>query len=570
MLAEHKLKVFRELVTQSSREELIWMNGFLAGLVASESTAGDTTTAGTDSTPSASRIEKFTILFGTETGNSKKVATEFATQAKKNGFKAKLTGLDQYRLTDLEKEEYVFFVISTQGDGEPPLTAKKFYDHIHKEALKLDKMKYSILALGDTSYPLFCKAGEDVDNQLTKLGAKAVIPVQKCDTDYATDAASWFAQVMKLLNEGGNSVGAAQPVAKKAKGKKHFSGTILTNINLNDRDSSKQTHHVEIEAEEEVAYEPGDSLGLIPHNKKETVENILSLTGADGDTEIEFRNEKISLREALTRKINIIYLPERVVKQYANTVQQEIPDTRIDLLDLLRIYPVKDKTQFEQVVSILEPMAPRLYSISSSPEAHGSEIHLTVARDKFSINNEQKFGLCSDHLCQLEPGIPVEFHIHKNNQFRLPAPDKDVIMIGPGTGIAPFRSFLAERDALGAEGRNWLFFGDQKFTSDFLYQTEIQNWAQTGVLSKVNLAFSRDQKSKIYVQHRMLENADELWQWIDGGAHIYICGARNPMSTDVENTLLQIIERQGGKTIPEAIEYLEKLKDENRFLLDVY
>lgn len=568
MLAEHKLKVFRELVTQSSREELIWMNGFLAGLVASES-AG-TAVTDTVSVPSASRIEKFTILFGTETGNSKKVATEFATQAKKNGFKAKITGLDQYRLTDLEKEEYVFLVISTQGDGEPPLTAKKFYDHIHKESLKLDKMKYSILALGDTSYPLFCKAGEDVDNQLTKLGAKSVLPIQKCDTEYATDAAAWFAQVMKLLNEGGNTNSTAQSAVPKAKGKKHYTGTIITNINLNDRDSSKQTHHVEIEAEEEVVYEPGDSLGLIPHNKKETVDTILQLTGADGEAEIEFRNERLTLKEALTRKINIIYLPERVVKQYAATVQQEIPDTRIDLLDLLRIYPVKDAAQFEQVVSILEPMAPRLYSISSSPEAHGSELHLTVARDKFSINNEQKFGLCSDYLCHMEPGIMVDFHIHKNNQFRLPAADKDVIMIGPGTGIAPFRSFLAERDALGAEGRNWLFFGDQKFTSDFLYQTEIQNWAQTGVLSKVNLAFSRDQQSKIYVQHRMLETADELWQWIDGGAHIYICGARNPMSTDVENTLLQILERQGGKTIPEAIEYLQQMKDENRFLLDVY
>ncbi len=569
MLAEHKLKVFRELITQSSREELIWMNGFLAGLVAAEA-AGDTTVAGTGHTPAASRIEKFTILFGTETGNSKKVATEFATQAKKAGFKAKLTGLDQYRLTDLEKEEYVFFVISTQGDGEPPLTAKKFYDHIHKESLKLDKMKYSVLALGDTSYPLFCKAGEDVDAQLGKLGAKAVIPVQKCDTDYATDAAAWFAQVMKFLNEGGSTNSTAQPSVKKAKGKKQYSGTILSNINLNDRGSSKQTHHVEIEADGDVAYEPGDSLGLIPHNKKETVDNILSLTGADGETEIEFRNEKLTLREALTRKINIIYLPERVVKQYAATVQQEIPDTRIDLLDLLRIYPVKDAAQFEQVVSILEPMAPRLYSISSSPEAHGNEIHLTVARDIFSINNELKYGLCSDHLCHMEPGITVDFHIHKNNQFRLPAADKDVIMIGPGTGIAPFRSFLAERDALGTEGRNWLFFGDQKFTTDFLYQTEIQNWAQTGVLNRVNLAFSRDQKSKIYVQHRMLENADELWQWIDNGAHIYICGARNPMSTDVENTLLQVIERQGGKSIPEAIEYLDRMKEENRYLLDVY
>lgn len=567
MLAEHRLKAFKDLITQSSREELIWMNGFLAGLVSAETAAG--APPAEPVTPAAPKVNKISILYGTETGNSKKVATEFATQAKKNGITVKLTSLDQYRLTDLPKEEYAFFVISTQGDGEPPATAKKFYDHIHQQTLNLDKLKYSVLALGDTSYPMFCKTGEDVDTQLHKLGGKRTIPLQKCDTDYAEDAAAWFVQVMKSLSDGGT---AATPAgaAPKPKGKKNYTGTILTNVNLNDRDSSKQTHHIEISSEDEVAYEPGDSLGLIPHNKKETVEAILTVTGADGDATIDFRNTQYTITEALLKKINIIYLPERVVKQYAAIVQQDIPDTRIDLLDLLRIYPVKDVAQFEKVLGILEPMAPRLYSISSSPEAHSGEIHLTVARDKFTINNELKYGLCSDFLSQLKEGAAIDFHIHKNVQFKLPAADKDVIMIGPGTGIAPFRSFIAERDSNGATGRNWLFFGDQKFTSDFLYQTEIQNWAQTGVLNKVNLAFSRDQKSKIYVQHRMLENAGELWKWIDGGAYIYICGARHPMSTDVENTLLQILERQGGKSISESIEYLNAMKDDGRFLLDVY
>lgn len=567
MLAEHRLKAFRDLITQSSREELIWMNGFLAGLVSAESASAAPPVAA--AVPATPKVSKISILYGTETGNSKKVATEFATQAKKNGVTVKLTSLDQYRLTDLPKEEYAFFVISTQGDGEPPATAKKFYDYIHQQTLNLDKLKYSILALGDTSYPMFCKTGEDVDAQLQKHGAKRTIPMQKCDTDYAEDAAVWFAQVMKSLSDGG-SAAPATGGAPKPKGKKNYTGTILTNVNLNDRDSSKQTHHIEIASEDEVAYEPGDSLGLIPHNKKETVDAILAITGTDGETAIDFRNASYTIAEALTKKINIIYLPERVVKQYASVVQQEIPDTRIDLLDLLRIYPVKDAAQFEKVLAVMEPMAPRLYSISSSPEAHSGEIHLTVARDRFTINDEQKCGLCSDFLSQLKEGAPIDFYIHKNVQFKLPAADKDVIMIGPGTGIAPFRSFIAERDSNGATGRNWLFFGDQKFTSDFLYQTEIQNWAQTGVLSKVNLAFSRDQKSKIYVQHRMLENADELWSWIDGGAYLYICGARFPMSSDVENTLLQILERQGGKSIAEAIEYLNAMKEQGRFLLDVY
>lgn len=567
MLAEHRLKAFQDLVTQSSREELIWMNGFLAGLVSAANAGGGTPVPA--AAPAAPRVNKISILFGTETGNSKKVATEFAGQAKKNGVNVKLTSLDQYRINDLAKEEYLFIVISTQGDGEPPATAKKFYDHIHQQQMNLDKIKFSVLALGDTSYPLFCKVGEDVDAQLVKLGAKRIVPLQKCDTDYAEDAAAWFVQVMKSLSDGGTSA-ASPAVAKKAKGKKNYTGTILTNVNLNDRDSNKQTYHMEIASEEEVAYEPGDSIGIIPHNKKETVDSILTLTGADGESAIEFRKEQYTIAEALTKKINIIHLPERVVKQYASIIQQEIPDTRIDLLDLLRIYPVKDAAQFEQVIKILEPIAPRLYSISSSPEAHSGEVHITVALDKFCINSETKHGLCSDYLSQLKVDTTVDFYVHKNVQFKLPAADKDVIMIGPGTGIAPFRSFIAERDATGAGGRNWLFFGDQKFTSDFLYQTEIQNWADTGVLSKVNLAFSRDQKSKIYVQHRMLEHANELWKWIDGGAYIYVCGARHPMSTDVENALLQIVERQGGKSIPDAIAFVEKLKEEGKFLLDVY
>lgn len=567
MLAEHRLKVFQDLVTKSSREELIWMNGFLAGIVSAE--AGDPAATMPVAAAPAIAVNKISILYGTETGNSKKVATEFAAQAKKNGVTVKLTSLDQYRLNDLAKEEYAFFVISTQGDGEPPLTAKKFYDHIYQQPVALDKMKYSVLALGDTSYPLFCKAGEDVDAQLTKLGAKCVVPLQKCDTDYAEDAAVWFSQIMKSLSSGGGSASPA-PVAKPSKGKKNYTGTILTNLNLNDRDSNKQTHHIEIGVDGGLHYEPGDSIGFIPRNKKEIIEAILAVTGADGDATIEFRKEKYTIAAALASKLNIIHLPERVVKQYAAIVQQEIPDTRIDLLDLLRIYPVKDAAQFGEVLKVLEPMAPRLYSVSSSPEAHSGEVHITVARDKFNVNDEIKYGLCSDYLSQLGVDTTVEFYVHKNSQFKLPAPDKDVIMIGPGTGIAPFRSFIAERDAVGAVGRNWLFFGDQRFTSDFLYQTEIQNWADTGVLTRVNLAFSRDQKSKLYVQHRMLEQAAALWNWVEEGSYIYICGAKAPMSTDVENTLLQIIERYGGKSVAEAQAYLDKLREEGRYLLDVY
>jgi sulfite reductase (NADPH) flavoprotein alpha-component len=285
---------------------------------------------------------------------------------------------------------------------------------------------------------------------------------------------------------------------------------------------------------------------------------------------LSYRNEQTSLSDLLKKKLNIVYLHERVVKKYAAIVKQDIPETKIGLLDLLKIYPVKDTAQFEEVISILEPTAPRLYSIASSPDAHTGEVHITVAKDTFRVNGETKHGLCSEVLSAMRPDQPLEFYVHKNSLFRLPAPDKDIIMIGPGTGIAPFRSFLADRDATGASGRNWLFFGDQHFTTDFLYQTEIQNWIQTGVLTRVNTAFSRDQKEKVYVQHKMLKHAAEFFQWLEAGAYIYVCGAKDPMSVDVENTLLEIIRQCGNKNETQAARYLDEIKESGRYLKDVY
>lgn len=567
MLAEPNLKVFRELVSKASRDELIWMNGFLAGLM--QSGGADVPAAPEAAAPVL--VKKITLTYGTETGNAKKLATQFAAVAKKKGINVKLTGLDQYRLTDLAKEEYLFTVISTQGDGEPPATAKKFYDHIHQQTLSLQHLQFGVLGLGDTSYPLFCQAAEDVDKQLAKLGGRRILPLVKCDTDFEADANQWFEQVLQSLSSSGSASGAAAaPAAKKASHKKTYTGTILTNVNLNDRGSNKQTHHLEIAVEDAVDYLPGDSLGLVPFNKATTVETILGITTLDAAQEIVYKDATYTAFELLQKKLNILHLPERVVAKYAAIVQQEIPATRIDLVDLLKIYPVKDAAQFEEVIAILEPIAPRLYSIASSPAAHDGEIHLTVSRCAFDVNGEKKYGLCSDYLSQLQSGDSFDFYIHHNNLFRLPAEDKDIIMIGPGTGIAPFRSFIAERDALGASGRNWLFFGEQHFTSDFLYQTEIQNYAQTGVLHKVSLAFSRDQQEKIYVQHRMQQQAAELWQWLEGGASVYVCGAKEPMSEDVEQALLNIISEQGGRSLSDAKNYLEQLQGEGRYLKDVY
>jgi sulfite reductase (NADPH) flavoprotein alpha-component len=567
MLAEVKLKVLEELIKNSNNEELIWMNGYLNGIVRNNAVSG----IAVATTAADTAGKKITIVYGTETGNSKRLATDFAAKAKQYHIHAKVVGMDQYRLTDLVKEEYLFTVISTHGEGEPPAAAKKFYDHIHNNGFKLEKLKYGVLALGDTSYPLFCKTGEDVDQQLNKLGGNRIAPLQKCDVEYDDEANTWFANVLKNLTvaktETVVAVPAVAPAAKK--GKQTYTGKVLTKINLNDHGSNKETFHIEIEAEG-LEYQCGDSIGIIAENDSQLVTDIIATANIDGNKSLEFKKEKVTIYELLKRKINIVHLTERLVLLYATATGHTIPAGRYDLLDLVKKYPVKNATQFEEILVTLNAISPRLYTIASSPAAHEGEVHIVVVKDVYTANDKKRFGLCSDYLSQLKLNSTQQFFVQPNKRFRLPAENKDIIMVGPGTGIAAFRSFLAERDATGASGRNWLFFGEQYFASDFLYQTEIQNWYETGVLNKVNLAFSRDQQEKIYVQHKMLEHGAELYDWLNGGASFFVCGKKHPMSTDVENTLLQIIERYGNKSNEEAKKYLEHMEEEGRYEKDVY
>ena len=568
MLADVKLKVLDELIKNSSNDELLWMNGYLNGIVKNKAAVNMPVAIN-----SGAGSKKMTIVYGTETGNSKKLATSFAAKAKQNRIAAKVVGLDQYRLTDLTKEEYLLAVISTHGEGEPPAAAKNFYEHIHNNGFRLDKLKYSVLALGDTSYPLFCKTGEDVDLQLNKLGGNRIAPIQKCDVDYDEDAAKWFDDVIKNL-EAAETVEAAPVTITPAaapgkKGKQQYAGKILHAVNLNDRGSNKETWHIEIAADG-IEYQCGDSIGIVPENDSQLVTDIIAKINADGNKSLEFKKERVTVYELLKRKINIVHLTERLVQQYATTTGHTIPAGRYDLLDLLKQYPVKNAVQFEEILVTLNAMSPRLYTIASSPAAHEGEVHIVVVKDTFTENDKVKHGLCSNYLSQLKINGTQQFFVQPNKRFRLPAEDKDIIMVGPGTGIAAFRSFLAERDTTGATGRNWLFFGEQYFASDFLYQTEIQNWHETGVLNKISLAFSRDQQEKIYVQHKMHEQAAELFAWLENGAYFFVCGKKHPMSTDVEETLLQIIQQQGNKTAEEAKKYLHEMEEAGRYEKDVY
>ena len=560
MLSEGRLRALNDFIEKTSKEELIWINGYIAGLISS---------SGLKAGESATSQKKFTILYGTDTGNSKKLALEFTAAAKKQGAKVRMTGMDTYRTDDLRQEKFLCIIISTHGDGDPPPSAKKFYDFLMGTPTQYPELEFAVLALGDTSYPYYCKAGDDIHQRLAALGANPVFPVQKCDVDYQDDATTWY---NTYLNSFPTEVPKETIVAPKkvSHGKKWYTGIIQENTNLNGHTSNKETHHIEIRTLEPILYEPGDSLGIIPKNKKSTVDRILQLVHIDPMLSVPYKSGGHTLLHLLANVLNISYLKESQVQKYADLNEHEIPKIRMDLIDLVRLYPVLHSNLFIEFITHLNEQTPRLYSICSSPRVREFELHILVSKNSFTAMNEVKYGLASEQLSGFEEASSIEFYIHKNKSFRLPSPESDIIMIGPGTGIAPMRSFIEERDAIGAEGRNWLIFGEQHFTSDFFYQTEIQQYANTGSLSRVDLAWSRDQKEKYYVQHRMLEKGRELYEWIQRGAHVYISGTRSPMSEDVEKAWIDIFYTHGGKSAPESEDYLNELKESGQYKADVY
>jgi sulfite reductase (NADPH) flavoprotein alpha-component len=565
MIPESKLNILQDLVKTSSREELIWINGYLNALVSTAAEDGSSNGA-------PRSMKRMTVLYGTETGNSKKLALQLTASAKKNGQPVKCAAVEQYKLEDLEKEEYLFIVISTQGEGEPPITAKKFYDHIMEAALKLPSLQYAVLALGDSSYPLFCKTGIDIDERLALAGAKRVVPVRMLDVDFEEPASQWFTEVLSELQQSDKLIPIATATKEPAKKqiKKHFSGTIIKNINLNDRGSDRETYHIEIKATEEMDYEPGDSIAIIPSNRREVVVRIIELAGVDADLLANTGKYEGQVLDLLLNKLNICYLLGSTVKKYAALTGHIIPDMRLDLVDLLRIYPLKNASQFHEVLAMLNPIAPRLYSIASAPSSDPTEVHITVSRHRFLKEDEQQYGLCSSFLGDLHSGSTISFYIHRSRQFKLPALEKDIIMVGPGTGIASFRSFLMERDNTAATGRNWLFFGEKDFTTDFLYQQELQQFVQTGVLHQIDLSFTKNHTKKAYVEDNMKAQGEMLFRWLEAGAHFYLSGVKDPLTGKVEEALIGIIAKHGRRSMEEARIYFDNLKKEDRYHKDVY
>ncbi len=565
MLAEKKLDQLYALISESSHAELVWMSGYLAGLAAQ-----NIPTAAKPNTTPPVAIDTISIVYGTETGNSKKAATMATTTLKRAGIKTRLIAAENYKPELLDKESFFLLVISTQGDGEPPATAKPLYDYLHTRVQPFQQLQYAVLALGSKSYPLYCQAGADVDAQLKRLKATPAIGMGTCDDDFETDAEVWVQQLLQHLQNPIVSAAVTTVVKRPAEGKKVFKGTLGSNIVLNDLGSSKEVHHLEFDLEEDIVYTPGNAVGIIPENNPAQVAKIINLLDLDGAQPVVFKEQNLTLSEALGKKITISHLPISTVKKYAQWLGVEIPETRIDLYDLLRIYPLQNNNQVQGLIDILPGITPRLYTISSSPAAHPCQLHLTAQVHHFSLNDEDHQGLGSAYLTSLKPGAELEMFLHTQKSFQLPPDEKDVIMIAQGTGIAPFRAFLAERDTNGASGKNWLFFGEEDRVTDFYYQSEIQKFADIGTLQQVNPVFEKNTYNPSTLAQKVNEHAATIWKWIQKGAYVFISGEKEPTGKEVEASLLQLIADQQGVTTQEAAGYLKQLQKDGRFAKELY
>lgn len=543
------------------------------------------------------------IVFGTETGNSKKVANSIGQKLKSLGLKSKILGTTQFRAKDLSNEEIFVCIVSTHGDGEPPEAARKFYNELKESKEKLTHLKYAVLGLGDSSYPLFCQTGKDIDKFLKNLGAKQILPTGYCDVDYEEVSQEWTNSLLKAIqselfinntidenypNTEFGSFQISESIHSKSKiltnskdstigkqstpsGKNTIIGRIRSNNSITDSRSTKEIRHIEIESEVEIPYQPGDSIGIFPKNDNKTIATILRLLGLEANEEIVWRDQKYPVKLLFQKKVSIRYLSERVLDCYERLTKRKMTRERLDLIDVLSEYPPHDSIDRQSIIDILEPIPPRYYSIASSPLTHGTrEVHITVADVNIDAPRRKYQGLCTGNLFSLEEGSNIEFRILNNENFRIPESDTDIIMIGPGTGIAPFRSFLYERDGLGHTGKNWLFFGNRNFSYDFLYQSDLLELFDNETLTKINTAFSRDSDRKVYVQDKLWEKREEIMEWIENGATIYICGSKVPMSQDVDDMLIEIFHNRWKTGRISAKEYLNQLIDSGRYKKDVY
>lgn len=585
-----------EVLSELNDGQLFWLAGFLAGKCAGGSVSASGQAPGvapaTSAAPAAGA--ELTVLFGSQTGNAEELAQQLAARAADKGVSAKVVDMADYKPRQLKKEQYLALLTSTHGEGDPPDSALDFYEFLHgKKAPKLKDLRYSVLSLGDSSYEHFCKTGQDFDQQLASLGATALAERVDCDVDYDELADDWINRVLETMaSEAGASQPAAAntataeqtPVASLFNRKNPYAATILTNQLLSGRGSDKEVRHIELSLEDSgLTYKPGDAVGVYPEHNPALVEELLNTLGFEGETSVTADDQEVTLQEALAFYREITVLTPPLMKHWAELVGDDalcalVADTTElkawtegrDLIDLVRAWPVPQLTP-QTLVNLLRKLPPRLYSISSSQAAVDDEVHITVAAVRYSSHDRDREGVASGWLCdRMDEGNEVRMYIDPNKKFALPDDHTPVIMIGPGTGGAPFRAFLQEREEREAEGDNWLFFGDRRFRSDFLYQSEWLAWRREGLLTRLDVAFSRDQAEKRYVQHSLKEKGAEVWAWMQRGASLFVCGDADRMAPDVHQALLDIASEHGGLTPEQAEEYLRQLNRDKRYLRDVY
>ena len=595
---ERQTKLINELYPTLTDYQRIWLNGYLSAVQSFGPTAQALEVTVSEREQAVAVIEtvkkEATILYGSQTGSAQGVAGKLSAALKGAGVETTLLSMSEFKTNNLKKLTNLFVVTSTHGEGEPPDNAISFHNFLYsKRAPKLEGLSFSVLALGDSSYEFFCKTGIDFDEQLEKLGAKRIVPRVDCDLDYDEQATAWITQIVGALasqtesvpsQQGAEQVASVAATSTYNKNNPYYA-EVLESINLNGRGSNKHTRHLELSLEGSgLTYEPGDSLGILPENDANLVTALLLSLGFDGTEVVTYKEQQLSLEEALRTKLEITVLSKPLLKKLAafsdNTELATLltDDEKLkayiygrDILDVVQTFGPFTWTA-QQFVDQLRKIPVRLYSIASSQKANEEEVHLTIGKVFYEVDGRERIGVASGQVAErLEVGDKIPVYVHKNLNFRLPEnEDTPIIMIGAGTGIAPFRAFLEERTEVGASGKSWLFFGDQHFVTDFLYQTELQRYLKDGTLTNLSVAFSRDTDEKVYVQHRLLEHAEEIYKWLEQGAVIYVCGDEKHMAADVNRTLQQIVAEQGARSAEQAAEYIAQLKTEKRYQRDVY
>ncbi|GAA4772076.1 assimilatory sulfite reductase (NADPH) flavoprotein subunit [Stakelama sediminis] len=581
-------RLVEDLAGALGPHQMLWLSGYLAGL------AENRQQVDVREDPQATSARKLRILYGTETGNAAEVARAVQAALSERGLTSDLSDMADYKVRQLSQEEDLLIVVSTYGEGDPPQPAIGFFEYLEgRKAPKLTGARFAILALGDSTYEFFCEAGKRLDQRLEDLGAQRLSLRVDCDVDYDEAAQAWTDAITQLLRAEARSVptfaapaSSVEVVATRYDKRNPFSATMLDNIAIVGRGSTKETRHVEFSLEGSgLTYEPGDALGITASNDPVVVSRLIDTLALQPSTEFKFKEQTLNLGDALTNRFEITTATPRFLQYWAllseaEALKQLLQEDRAGersaflhthhIIDILRRFPVADVMP-QGFVSALRPLQPRLYSLASSLAAVPDEAHLTVAPVRYKLHGEQRSGVASGLLADhAEPESVFPVYIQSNPHFRLPVDDVPIIMIGAGTGVAPYRAFMQEREVRGAEGKSWLFFGERNFRTDFLYQSEWQTWLKDGTLERMDVAFSRDGREKNYVQHRMKEKARDIFAWLEEGAHIYVCGDAANLAPDVHSTLIDIVVTEGRIGPDAAQDYVRSLQSDHRYQRDVY